>query len=139
MDGLKYQHFDEMNTKVNGPMARDIIKFFFGNPPIPYPATDNDCEFAQSILLAAVSASYLLSPFQKLMQSVVKFNVGTKAAQEFLKGTIIACAKTWYLNENVPVEAMEKAEIYSCVRDTIVGRFQSNHQMRLADGTPYKW
>ena len=137
--GINYKHFDKINTKVSQRQAREIIKWFFGDPPIPYPATENDCEFAQSILLAAVSASYLMSPFEKLVKALAKFNLGTKEATGFLKGVIIACGKVWWLEETVPVSAMEKEGIYQVVKDTVVLRFRTNHLARITTNIEYKW
>ena len=134
---LKYKHFEQKDTKINGPMARNIIKFFFGEPQIPYPATENDCEFAQSILLAAICASNLMSTLEKLVDGVAKFDVGTNEAKDFLKGVIITCGKLYLLEDGVAISAMEKEGIYKIVRDTIVLRFRSNHDERLAAGTRY--
>lgn len=113
--------------------AWQVLVFFFGGNASTVPGwlTDNDCSFAQALLIEAVDASHRMSWVQKLWSSTVN---PSASVGSILRKLALKAAKDWFTSAE-PTD-LKKAKIYTMVKNQLTANWRSAWQIRVETGDP---
>ncbi|MDR3621069.1 MAG: hypothetical protein P4L85_17085 [Paludisphaera borealis] len=128
---MSLRKFTRSELAVSPMEAWQVLVFFFGGNAgtVPGWLTDNDRSFAQALLIEAVDASYRMSWIEKLWSSTVNPSASIKS----ILGKLAVKAMRDWLTSCRPTD-LNKAKIYTMVKDQLTRNWRSAWQIRIETG-----
>lgn len=131
-NGLR--HFSKPEIIITPSHARKLLLWFFGDVGLSVPPaenlTDEDIAFAQALFLEAVDASYAYG-YVHIMFDVFYMKPPTDI-EAMLKDFVRKAAKQWF--HHAAGRDFSNPKIYSFAKTTLVWKFRSTWQIRIATG-----
>jgi hypothetical protein len=131
---VELKRFNRTELMLTNEQAWRVLRFFWPDTSIlPGDLTDDDCSFAQALLVEGIDSSYHMGFVNHLFSSFyMKVPTSFSSIRDMVKGFAKVALKHWF--RHATGADLKDPKIYESVRATLARNFRSVWKIRQTTG-----